>query len=80
MAPAPIEEVGFLGEIFTGGEAKSRLLAPLYERVAVKFGSAFLDAGDIVKASGTDGVHYEAEQHHRLGIAVTELVRHRFGA
>ncbi|WP_296663458.1 SGNH/GDSL hydrolase family protein [Paraburkholderia sp.] len=80
IAPAPIDEVGFLGEIFTGGAAKSRLLAPLYERIAVKFGSAFLDAGDIVKVSDTDGIHYEAEQHHRLGKAVAELVSHRFGA
>jgi lysophospholipase L1-like esterase len=79
MAPVPIEEVGFLGEIFTGGAAKSRLLAPLYERVAVKYGSAFLDTGDIIKVSPTDGVHYEAEQHHRLGKAVVELVHQRFG-
>jgi lysophospholipase L1-like esterase len=80
IAPPPIDEVGFLGEIFTGGAAKSRSLAPLYERVAVKFGSAFLDAGDIVAASPTDGVHFEAEQHHRLGTAVAGLVRQRFGA
>jgi len=80
IAPPPMDEVGFLGEIFTGAAAKSRLLAPLYERVAVKFGSAFLDAGDIVKVSHTDGVHFEADQHHRLGVAVAELIRHRFGA
>ncbi|RQH09034.1 SGNH/GDSL hydrolase family protein [Paraburkholderia dinghuensis] len=80
VAPSPIDEVGFLGEIFTGGAAKSRLLAPLYERVAVKFGSAFLDAGEIAAVSPTDGVHYEAEQHHRLGIVIAELLRQRFGA
>jgi lysophospholipase L1-like esterase len=80
IAPAPIDEVGFLGEIFTGGAAKSRLLAPLYERVAVKFGSAFLDAGEVVKVSPTDGVHYEADQHHKLGKAVAEIVRQRFAA
>ena len=80
MSPAPIEEIGFLGEIFTGGAAKSRLLAPLYERVAVKYGSAFLDAGEFATVSPTDGIHYEASQHHRLGKAVAEVVRQRFGA
>ncbi|QGZ64384.1 SGNH/GDSL hydrolase family protein [Paraburkholderia acidisoli] len=80
MAPVPIEEIGFLGEIFAGGAARSRRLAPLYERVAVKYGSAFLDAGEIATVSPTDGIHYEAEQHHRLGKAVAELVKKRFGA
>jgi lysophospholipase L1-like esterase len=80
MCPAPIEEVSFLGEIFAGGAAKSRKLAPLYERVAVKYGAAFLDAGDIVTVSATDGIHYEAEQHHRLGKAIADIIRQRFGA
>jgi lysophospholipase L1-like esterase len=80
IAPAPIEEVGFLGEIFTGGAARSRLLAPLFERVAVKYGSAFLDASEIVKVSPTDGVHYEADQHHKLGKAVADIVRQRFAS
>ncbi|WP_322004869.1 SGNH/GDSL hydrolase family protein [Paraburkholderia tropica] len=80
MAPVPIDEVGFLGAIFTGGAAKSRLLAPLYERVAVKYGSAFLDAGEVATVSATDGIHYEADQHHKLGRAVAAIVRQRFGA
>ena len=80
ISPAPIEEIGFLGEIFAGGAAKSRKLAPLYERIAVKYGSAFLDAGEIVSVSPTDGIHYEAEQHHRLGKAVAEVLQQRFGA
>jgi lysophospholipase L1-like esterase len=80
VSPVPIEEVGFLGEIFTGGAAKSRLLAPLYERVAVKYGSAFLDAGEVIAVSPTDGIHFEAAQHHKLGKAIVEIVRQRFGA
>ncbi|HTR11532.1 MAG TPA: SGNH/GDSL hydrolase family protein [Paraburkholderia sp.] len=78
MSPVPIEEVGFLGEMFTGGAARSRLLAPLYERVAVKYGSAFLDAGEVATVSPTDGIHLEAAQHHRLGKAVAKIVRQRF--
>lgn len=80
MSPVPIEETGFLGEIFAGGAKKSRLLAPLYERIAVKYGSAFLDAGEFASVSPTDGIHYEAQQHHRLGKAVADVLRQRFGA
>lgn len=80
MSPVPIDEIGFLGDVFLGGAKKSRLLAPLYERVAVKYGSAFLDAGEIATVSPTDGIHFEAEQHHRLGKAVADVVRQRFGA
>lgn len=80
MAPAPIDEVGFLGELFGGGAAKSRQLAPRYERIAVKYGCVFLDAGEIVKVSATDGIHYEASQHRVLGQAVADVIRQRFGA
>jgi lysophospholipase L1-like esterase len=70
VAPAPIEEVGFLGEIFAGGTAKSHGIAAKYEAVAAHFGTAFLDAGQIIEVSSTDGIHFDAEQHRRLGEAI----------
>jgi lysophospholipase L1-like esterase len=70
MAPVPIEETGFLGEIFQGGAAKSRHLASLYKDVAAAFGIDFLDAGSVATVSPVDGVHYEPEQHRRLADAV----------
>jgi hypothetical protein len=45
----------------------------------VKYGSAFLDAGEFARVSTTDGIHYEADQHHKLGKAVAQTVRQRFG-
>lgn len=74
MAPVPIEEVGFLGEIFLGGAAKSRELAKRYQDVATLFGAAFLDAGEHARVSPVDGIHYEAEDHHRLGKAVGQAL------
>ena len=67
MAPAPIEEVGFLGEIFAGGAAKSRQLAARYRQVAEAQGATFVDAGEIIQVSPVDGVHFEEDQHRRLG-------------
>ncbi len=74
IAPAPIEEVGALGAILEGGAAKSRALAPLYQAVALRHGASFLDAGSIIRVSPIDGVHFEADQHHRLGAAVAAVI------
>ncbi|WP_431226117.1 SGNH/GDSL hydrolase family protein [Burkholderia contaminans] len=75
MAPAPIVEVGFLGEIFAGGAAKSRQLAKRYEQVASDAGARFLDAGAIIEVSPVDGVHFEADQHRALGQRVAALLQ-----
>ncbi|WGF89015.1 SGNH/GDSL hydrolase family protein [Marinivivus vitaminiproducens] len=73
MAPVPIEETGFLGDIFKGGAAKSRELARLYREVATAYGASFLDAGQHATVSPIDGIHYEADEHRRLGKAVSKL-------
>ncbi|MFB5148004.1 SGNH/GDSL hydrolase family protein [Burkholderia orbicola] len=75
MAPAPIVEVGFLGEIFTGGAAKSRQLAPLYEQVARATGVHYLDVGQIIEVSPVDGVHFAADQHRVLGEKLAEILQ-----
>ncbi|MBE7213135.1 MAG: SGNH/GDSL hydrolase family protein [Gluconacetobacter diazotrophicus] len=74
MAPVPIAEVGFLGEIFAGGAAKSAELAPRYAAVAARHGARFLDAGTAAAASPVDGVHYEADAHARLAAAVADAI------
>ena len=74
IAPAPIDEVGALGAILEGGAAKSRALAPLYQAVALRHGASFLDAGSVIRVSPVDGVHFEADQHHRLGAAVAAAI------
>lgn len=78
VAPMPIEEVSFLGEIFTGGAAKSHGLAEKYEAVARHFSAAFLDAGTVIKVSPVDGIHFDAEQHRLLGEAVADKLRALF--
>ena len=75
MAPAPIEEVGSLGEIFVGGAAKSRELAARYRQVAEAQGVTFVDAGAIIRVSPVDGVHFEADQHRLLGEHLVGVVR-----
>jgi lysophospholipase L1-like esterase len=74
VSPPPIEELGFLGGIFTGGAAKSRQLASAIAEVAASYGAGFLDAGAHIHVSPTDGIHFEADQHGKLGTAVADAL------
>ncbi|MCV6823810.1 MULTISPECIES: SGNH/GDSL hydrolase family protein [Halocynthiibacter] len=70
IAPPPVRETGFLKEKFRDAEPKSRALTPLLQDLASAKGIEFLDGGKFVDVSPIDGVHYGAEMHTRLGLAV----------
>ncbi|WP_210236481.1 MULTISPECIES: SGNH/GDSL hydrolase family protein [unclassified Mesorhizobium] len=72
IAPAPIEEVGFLGEIFSGGGIKSGQLAEKYKDVAAHFGAEYLNAAQFISVSPVDGIHLDVEHHAVFGRAVTD--------
>jgi lysophospholipase L1-like esterase len=72
VAPAPIEEIGFLGEIFKGGAAKSLELADKYEAAARNFKISYFDAGKVIRVSKVDDIHFDADQHEHLGKAIAE--------
>jgi lysophospholipase L1-like esterase len=78
MAPVPIQEIGFLGEIFLGGAEKSKQLAPKYRLIAEEIGAAFIDAGEFAVCSAIDGIHYDADQHQNLANAVADLILNQF--
>jgi lysophospholipase L1-like esterase len=80
VAPAPIEEIGFLGEIFAGGAVKSRLIAAKYQAVAAHFGVSFFDASTVIKVSPVDGVHFDASQHRLLGEAIADQISMLFAS
>ena len=68
-------EVGRLKLMFRGGAAKSAMLAEHYANVAKEQNVAFLDAGKIIASSSIDGIHFDAVQHGKLGIAVAKAVQ-----
>ncbi|WP_210213721.1 SGNH/GDSL hydrolase family protein [Mesorhizobium sp. M4A.F.Ca.ET.022.05.2.1] len=80
IAPAPIEEVGFLGEIFSGGGIKSGQLAGKYKDVASHFGAEYLNAAQFTSVSPVDGIHLDVQQHAVLGKAVADKLLTMFGA
>jgi lysophospholipase L1-like esterase len=75
VAPPPIAKLTDYAEMFEGGQEKSVLLGQRYREVAEREGVAFLDAGQVIRCSDLDGIHYEVDQHELLGHAVAEAVR-----
>ena len=78
IAPAPVVEEGSLAEVFAGAPARSALAGP-YADAARRHGAAFLDAGAIWTVSPVDGVHFDADEHGKLGRAVAQAVREMGG-
>ncbi len=75
----PLEGEGEWQEQFQGAAEKSRKLAKYYAEVAQSSGSHFLDAARVMKSSPRDGIHFEAEGHEQLGLAIAEKVKGIFG-
>jgi hypothetical protein len=57
---------------FEGAERKSRRFAEHYACVAEERGCAFLDTGRVIVSSDLDGIHLEASEQEKLGVAVAE--------
>lgn len=76
IAPPPLGAVaGFMAPIFAGAEAESRKLAGLYELATQFYACQFFDAGSVVSACRTDGVHLDEPAQRKLGEAVTQVVK-----
>ncbi|MCF8484210.1 MAG: lipolytic enzyme, G-D-S-L [Rhodobacteraceae bacterium] len=74
ICPPPVEEVGPIAAEFYAAAARSRALAPLYRDLAAVRGIGFLDAGEVIRVSPQDGIHFDAAAHHDLGLAVAEAI------
>ncbi len=78
IAPPPMQEVDWLGEMFVGGAAKSGEFGARFGEVARRCGATFLDAGAIVESSTVDGIHLESDSHRALGSAIAKLIESQF--
>ena len=58
-----------------GADVRSGRLAEAYREMAEETGIEWLDAAQYAKASPLDGIHMEAEEHEKLGIAMAEKVK-----
>jgi len=75
VSPVPIAEVGFLGDMFAGGAARSRALSSLLLQVAKRQSAAFLDLAGKARVDPVDGIHLDAGGHAAVGAAMADAVR-----
>jgi lysophospholipase L1-like esterase len=79
ICPPPVGKLTFFADALVGAAEKSRQLAPLYRHEAETYGCEFLDAGQVITSSDRDGIHLEASEQQKLGLAVAERVRQILG-
>ena len=75
IAPPPVGKLSEFAEMFTAAEVKSHKLAEYYQVMATQYDCDFLNARDFILSSDIDGIHFEADQHHKLGEAVALRVK-----
>jgi lysophospholipase L1-like esterase len=80
MAPPVVARLTDYAEMFEDAQAKSKKFAAHYARVARSYGCHFLDTSKIIVSSDLDGIHLEASEHRKLGLAVAARVREILGA
>jgi lysophospholipase L1-like esterase len=61
-------------EKFEGAPARSERAAEAYAAIAAEMECQFFDAGRIVSTSPHDGIHLDADQHRKLGEALSSVV------
>jgi len=75
VAPPLVKQRGCLAEIYDGAEAKSAALAAGLAGLAQRHALPFINAAELVTVSEVDGVHFDAAEHGKLGLAIAETVR-----
>ena len=75
VAPPEPRECGDFADMFRGVEDRAAGLADHVARFASVEGAAFFDAGSVIAVDPTDGIHWSAEAHGRLGAAMADVVR-----
>jgi lysophospholipase L1-like esterase len=79
IAPPPVVELTKLNEMFAGAYEKSKRFAQHYKDMAGWCDCEFFDAGSVITSSELDGIHFEASEHEKLGIAIAGVVRTMLG-
>jgi|AACY02.17.fsa_nt_gi lysophospholipase L1-like esterase len=74
LASPPLGRLTEFADTFQGGREKSKHLGETYEIVAAERGVDFLDVATVLHTSDIDGIHFDADGHHHLGVAVANRV------
>jgi lysophospholipase L1-like esterase len=75
IAPPPLEKMsGEVAAEFVHGLEKSKQFASLFRTVAEESHCEFFDASSVIRTSDVDGVHFDADEHCKLGVALSQFI------
>ncbi len=75
VAPPPLSTLSGFAEMFEGGPEKALRLPALYRALAEAHRIGFVDAGEFIRCSPLDGIHYAPDQHAVLGAVLAAAAR-----
>ena len=80
VSPPPLGKLTDWEEMMVGGYEKSKKLAGYYEMFARDHQYFFFNAGEFVKSSDLDGLHWEEGENLKFGKAVAKKVKEIFNS
>jgi lysophospholipase L1-like esterase len=72
--PATSSPKGAMAEKFRGADERCAGLAQAFRQISGELECHFFDAGKVTMSSKVDGVHLDADQHLKIGTAISETV------
>jgi lysophospholipase L1-like esterase len=78
-APPAVSTLTELDQMFEGAREKSRQFSRYYRLAAGWYDLPFFDAGTVIVSSEKDGIHFDLEEHRKLGEALADEVRRLAG-
>ena len=75
VAPPAVTTLTEFDQMFEGAREKSRQFSRYYRLAAGWHHLPFFDAGAVIVSSEKDGIHFDAEEHRKLGEALADEVR-----
>jgi lysophospholipase L1-like esterase len=75
VAPPAVSTLTELDQMFAGAQEKSRQFSHYYRLATGRRHLPFYDAGAVIVSSEKDGIHFDADEHRKLGEALADEVR-----
>jgi lysophospholipase L1-like esterase len=79
VAPPAVCTLTEFDQMFDGAREKSRQFSRYYRLAAGWRHLPFFDAGSVIVSSEKDGIHFDADEHRKLGEALADEVRRLVG-
>jgi lysophospholipase L1-like esterase len=79
VAPPAVSTLTELDQMFDGAREKSRQFSRYYRLAAGWRHMPFFDAGAVIVSSEKDGIHFDADEHRKLGEALADEVQRLAG-